>query len=215
MENVENYLSELKEIRKIMTESNRFMSLSGLSGILIGIYALIGSLAAYKVVYFPFSTFRKVFVDQVFDSLFLIAGLVLGMSLLTGFWLTWERTKRQGKTIWNASTRLMLLNVSIPLIAGGLFMLIFAFRGMYTIVASSCLIFYGLALVSGAKFSRKELFYMGLLEIGLGLLAAIFPGIGLIFWAVGFGVLHIIYGAVMYFRYEMNQKSGIENDKNL
>ena len=205
MENVENYLSEIKEIKKIMTESNRFMSLSGLSGILVGIYALLGSLAAYKVVYYPSSMFRKVFVDQAFDSLFLIAGIVLAMSLLTGFWLTWRRTKKQGKTIWNTTTRLMLINASIPLIIGGLFILIFALRGIYLIAASSCLIFYGLALVSASKYSRKELFYMGLIEITLGLLAAIFPGIGLIFWAIGFGILHIVYGAVMYFRYETRE----------
>ena len=202
MENVENYLSEIKEIRKIMTESNRFMSLSGFSGILIGIYALIGSCTAYRIIYFPFSMFRKVYVNQIFDNLFLIAVIVLILALSTGVWLTWRRTKKQGKTIWNTSTRQMLLNVSIPLLTGGIFIFIFALRGFYSVIAPSCLIFYGLALISGAKYTRKELFYMGLFEIGLGILAALFPGVGLLFWAIGFGILHIIYGAVMYFRYE-------------
>ena len=209
MENVENYLSEIKEIRKIMTESNRFMSLSGLAGILVGIYALIGSWIAYKVVYFPFSMFRKVYVGQAFDNLILIAAIVLFSALSTGVWLTWRRTKKQGKSIWNASTRQMLLSVSIPLVTGGIFILIFAFRGVYSVIASSCLIFYGLALVSGAKFTHKELFYMGLLEIALGIFAALFPGFGLIFWAIGFGVLHIIYGSVMYFRYEARESKTV------
>ena len=209
MENVENYLSEIKEIRKIMTESNRFMSLSGLSGILIGIYALIGAWIAYKIVYFPLSMFRKVYVEQVFDNLILIAAVVLFLALSTGVWLTWRRTKKQGKSIWTTSTRQMLLSVSIPLVTGGIFILIFAFRGIYSIIASSCLIFYGLALVSGAKYTRKELFYMGLFEIMLGIFAALFPGFGLLFWAIGFGVLHIIYGAVMYFRYEAHENKTV------
>ena len=192
-----------------MTESNRFMSLSGLAGILVGIYALIGSWIAYKVVYFPFSMFRKVYVGQAFDNLILIAAIVLFSALSTGVWLTWRRTKKQGKSIWNTSTRQMLLSVSIPLVTGGIFILIFAFRGVYSVIASSCLIFYGLALVSGSKFTHKELFYMGLLEIALGIFAALFPGFGLIFWAIGFGVLHIIYGSVMYFRYEARESKTV------
>jgi hypothetical protein len=43
---------------------------------------------------------------------------------------------------------------------------------------------------------------LGICEIGLGLIASIYMGYGLLFWAVGFGVLHIIYGIVMYMKYE-------------
>lgn len=206
MKNAETYLSELKEIRKIMTESSRFLSLSGLSGILIGIYALIGSWAAYRMVYFPFSVFRSVFADKIFDNLLLIAASVLLLSLITGIGLTFRRAKKQGKKIWNPGSRLMFINLIIPLVTGGIFILIFAFRGIYTVVAPLCLIFYGLALVNGAKFTHQELFYMGLLEIILGLLAAVFPVMGLIFWATGFGIVHIVYGIVMYYRYE---RSGV------
>jgi len=124
------------------------------------------------------------------------------LSLLTVIILTYRRVKRAGKKIWNPATRLMLLNLAIPLSSGGVFILIFIYRGVYEVISPACLIFYGLALVSAAKFSRPEIFYIGLLEISLGILAALFMSISLIFWAIGFGAVHIIYGLVMYFKYE-------------
>jgi len=64
------------------------------------------------------------------------------------------------------------------------------------------LIFYGLALVDAGKFTYGEVFYLGILEIITGLVSAFFPSLGLFFWIFGFGVLHVIYGLVMYRKYE-------------
>jgi hypothetical protein len=75
-------------------------------------------------------------------------------------------------------------------------------QGHYGVVAPSCLVFYGLALIQGSRSTYEEVRYLGLIEIGLGLICAIFPGFGLIFWALGFGVMHIVYGSIMYFRYD-------------
>jgi len=203
MNTKENYLAEIKEIRKMMEQSNRFLSLSGLSGILIGIYALAGAFIAYQIIYIPSSfQFRKVYADDVFYQLAAVALAVLGLSIITTLWLTWKRTKKTGKKIWNPGSRLLLTNLAIPLMSGGILITIFSFRGIYEVVSPAFLVFYGLALVNAAKFTRQEIFYLGLFQLFLGILAAIIPGKGLFFWALGFGVLHIIYGAVMYFRYE-------------
>jgi hypothetical protein len=43
---------------------------------------------------------------------------------------------------------------------------------------------------------------LGITEIILGLMSSWLIGYGLLFWAVGFGVMHIFYGLMMYFRYE-------------
>ena len=207
MKTTENYLEEIKEIRKIMEQSGRFLSLSGLSGILIGIYALIGAYITYRIIYLPPPTvFRKVFAGDVVYQLITIAMIVLFVSFITTLWLTWHKTKNEGKKIWNHGSRQMLVNLAIPFISGGILILTFTFRGFYEIISPACLIFYGLALVNAAKFTRQEIFYLGVSEILLGILAALFPGIGLIFWALGFGVLHIIYGSVMYFRYDLPSK---------
>ncbi|MCG6190815.1 hypothetical protein [Maribellus maritimus] len=205
MKTTENYLAEIKEIRKMMEESSRFLSLSGLSGILIGIYALLGAFAAYQLIY----TSRNfdIYSSNLIPKLIFIALTVLAISLVTVVLLTYKRAKKSGKKIWNPGSRLMLLNLAIPLISGGILIFIFVFRGIYEIISPACLIFYGLALVNAAKFTRQEIFYIGLIQVFLGILAALFPRFALLLWALGFGIIHVIYGAVMYFRYEHQTKA--------
>ena len=208
MKNNELYLAEIKEIRKMMEQSSRFLSLSGLSGILIGLYALAGTFIAYRMIYFPPSSlFRKVFPGEIADSLVLLGSVILILSLSTVLWLTFRKARKQGNKIWNPGSRLMCLNLAVPLVSGGILILVFVVRGVFSVIAPSCLVFYGLALVNAAKFTHQEIFYMGIFQIILGIFAAIFPGMGLLFWATGFGVIHIIYGAVMYFRYEHNPRT--------
>jgi hypothetical protein len=208
MKNTELYLSEIKEIRKMMEQSSRFLSISGLSGILIGLYALAGAFIAYRMIYFPPpSFFRKVFPGEIIACLLLLGSVVLIISLSTVLWLTFRKTRKARGKFWNPGSRLMCINLAVPLVSGGILILIFVVRGIFSVIAPSCLVFYGLALVNAAKFTHQEIFYMGLLQIILGILAAIFPGWGLFFWALGFGVIHIIYGTVMYFRYEHNPDS--------
>jgi hypothetical protein len=155
------------------------------------------------MIYFlPPSGYRKVYADEIAGQLITVALVVLMLSFVTTLWLTYRRAKKAGKKIWNPGSRLMLLNLVIPLISGGALILIFVSRGVYEIVSPACLIFYGLALVNAAKFTRQEIFYNGLFQITLGIIAALFPGAGLLLWALGFGIIHMIYGAVMYFRYE-------------
>jgi hypothetical protein len=205
MKTTENYLAEISEIRKMMEESSRFLSLSGLSGIIIGIYAMAGAFVAYLMIYYPKSGFISIDNEKVL-LLILLAGVVLLLSFITTILLTWRRAKKSGVKIWNPGSRLMLINLAIPLITGGILILIFTFRGIYIYVSPACLIFYGLALVNAAKFTRQEIFFMGLIQIALGIFGAIFPSGGLVLWAIGFGIVHIVYGTIMYFRYEHASK---------
>ncbi len=205
MKTTENYLAEIKEIRKMMEESSRFLSLSGLSGILVGIYALIAAFIADSLI-FSHKLFGKLLNDTILADLIFLAAVVLSLSIFTIIILTIRKAKKAGKKFWNAGSRLMLLNLSVPLAVGGILILILIFRGVYEIVAPGCLIFYGLALVNAAKFTRQEIFYMGLFQLLLGLLAALLPAYSILLWALGFGVIHIIYGTLMYFRYEYKTK---------
>jgi hypothetical protein len=93
-------------------------------------------------------------------------------------------------------------NVAIPLITGGVFILIMLYNGHFGLAAPASLIFYGLALIQGSSNTFDEIRYLGFCEIILGLISAFFPGYGLIFWALGFGVLHIVYGVIMYNKYD-------------
>jgi hypothetical protein len=197
--------SELSSIRNLMERSTKFISLSGLSGIMAGIYALIGAFVGYKLVYTENSglLYRDVYLSNpsIWWPLFLVAAAVLILSVITGIWLTIKQAQKKGESFWNPVSKRLLLNMAIPLITGGFFILIILFKGHYHIIASACLLFYGLALVSASQFTFTDVKWLGFCEIILGLLAALYPGQGIVFWAIGFGVLHILYGAIMYFKY--------------
>ena len=204
MKEVDIY-TEFNSIRNLMERSARFISLSGLSGVMAGIYALAGAFIGYRLVYRENSglRLRDFYVNDpiVLWPLFLIAVVVLTLSISTGIWLTIRQAKKKGENFWNPVSKRLLTNLAIPLFTGGLFILILISRGEYDIIAPVSLIFYGLALVAGSHYTFSDVKWLGFLEILLGLLAALMPGFGLIFWVIGFGVLHILYGSVMHFKY--------------
>jgi len=207
----EEHLENLTEIRNLMERSTRFISLSGLSGISAGICALIGAGVAYKYfgshAYFP-DFYRHIFTEAGMvrlDFLQFLAALSVGVlvsALGFGFLFTWRRTKKKGISMWDSSTRRLLINLIIPLVTGGLFCIILLLHGEVYLVAPTTLIFYGLALINASKYTLNDIRYLGILEVILGLTASVYVGYGLIFWALGFGVLHIVYGTVMYLKYE-------------
>ena len=196
-----------------MERSTRFISLSGLSGVMAGIYALVGSGLAYQAIYsfrgsstFPYPAiladpiiFDK--VDLVTEML-LLALVVLVLSISTGIWLTVRKAHRKGQSVWSQSSRALLKKGALPLLAGGCFILILLWHHYYGVVAPASLIFYGLALTAASQYTYGDVKWLGLLDIGLGLLAMMFPLYSLIFWALGFGLLHILYGTIMYFKYD-------------
>ncbi|MES2275345.1 MAG: hypothetical protein V4592_04940 [Bacteroidota bacterium] len=200
---------DLASIRNLMERSSKFLSLSGLSGVLAGIYALVGAALAYRIIYNESMIYQsrqyyslQLNHPQELIELMVIAVVVLGASLLTGFILSLRKARRTGQKFWGASSKALVFNMAIPLLTGGAMMLIFLLRGYFGIIAPASLIFYGLALVAAGNYTLKGVQYLGINEIVLGLVAALLPGYGLLFWAIGFGVLHIIYGSVMYFKYD-------------
>lgn len=206
MEQQQTYQKDLESIRKLMERSVKFISLSGLSGILAGVYALIGATIAYYLVHYPVSPFGyRVYSIQSTNVLLQLTGVaavVLVSSLLTGIWLSSRKAKKAGLKFWDATSKRLMINLSVPLITGGIFVLILLSNGHFGIVAPSCLVFYGLALINASGNLYEEIRYLGYSEIVLGLISASLPGYGLLFWAIGFGLLHIIYGALMYKRYD-------------
>lgn len=192
----------------MMEQSSRFLSLSGLSGILIGVYAIIGAYVAHILVLDKISIYDPaLFSNEFVLQLVVLAIIVLLLSIVTVIVLTYRKTLRDGYKIWNKGTRLLILNLAVPLVSGGILTSIFVVQGLYGTIAPLLLVFYGLALVNAAKYTRQEIYYMGLCQIVTGIMAALFPGYALLLWAVGFGVIHIIYGTIMHFRYDHHSKT--------
>ena len=189
-----------------MERSSRFISLSGWSGISAGVCALIGAwFAKQKIDEYHSSgsgdSIRGEGVSLINQLLF-IAGAVLVAAIILAFIFTWLRTKKNRTNIWDPVAKRLMWNTIIPLAVGGLCIWRVLQIGSFTLVAPLCLVFYGLALVNGSKYTVGEVRYLGYGQIILGLLNLWLEGYGLYFWALGFGVLHIIYGAMMWWKYE-------------
>jgi len=195
--NTNSHSEDLKTIRKIMEESSRFLSLSGLSGVFAGIFALAGFIIAFISI-----RNADLFEAVNLDFILLVDALaVLVLTLAAGVYLSYRKAVRTGIRIWTGTTRRMLLNLLIPLISGSVFILFFYLNNDYHYIIPAMLLFYGLALVSAGKFTFGEIQYLGMLETLTGFFAAIFPDYSLFAWAFGFGLLHILYGVIMHKKY--------------
>jgi len=201
---------DLTSIRTIMEKSSKFISLSGLSGILAGVYALLGAAAALYLtttMAIPTDGYKNDYhvIGKAVDllwPLFLIAALVLAASLITGFVLSGRKAKKHGTAFWTPATYRIIINLSIPLVTGGIVIITQLFYGNYEFVAPGCLLFYGLALLAASPNLYEEVRYLGYSEIILGVICGLLPGYGLFFWATGFGIFHIFYGALMFRKYD-------------
>src|SRR6188474_2933759 len=201
-------LETLQDIKRLMERSSRFISLSGLSGIAAGICALAGAWFANKELapYYGNHRVRGDFLDgyegedfpQLKFRLLVIAAAVLVAALVSAFYFTWRKARHNKLPVWDLTARRLTINMLIPLVTGGLFILAMYQYNEWKFISPACLIFYGLALVNASKYTLTDVRYLGLLQILLGLINTQYVGYGLYFWAVGFGVLHIIYGFVMW-----------------
>jgi len=212
-------LEALQDIKRMMERSSRFISLSGWSGIAAGLCALVGAwlavgrLARYKHArYYGFGSGawseRGSYRDPLSAlsiELLLIAAIVFVAAVTLATLFTYIRSRKTGIPMWGNTARRLLWNTVVPLLVGGIVVLNMLQMGYYLHIAPLCLVFYGLALLNGSKYTLGEVKYLGYCQIILGLINLWYPGYGLVFWAIGFGVLHIVYGVVMWWKYERNE----------
>ena len=187
-----------------MERSSRFISLSGLSGIAVGICALIGATAAWYRINFYYKeiTAGNPCASCLKKDLIIIASIVFIVALITAALFTFLKTQKEGVAIWGNSAKRLLWNTMLPMLAGGFVLLRMIQLDQYQLIAPASLIFYGLALVNGSKYTIGEVRYLGYAEILLGVINLWLYHDGLFCWAIGFGIFHIIYGIVMWWKYE-------------
>ncbi|REC77961.1 hypothetical protein DRF60_09850 [Chryseobacterium elymi] len=201
-----NYYEDLSHIRSMMERSSRFISLSGLSGVFAGLAALIG----VGYVYFIFQREgidyfdgdRNFFGLALVRELVIVGIVILLTALLSGYIFTANKSKKKGLKIWDSTTKRLLLTFAVPLATGGIFCLALLFHHLFVWIAPATLIFYGIALVSAERYTLTDIKYLGYCQIVLGLISLFFLGWGLVFWAIGFGILHIVYGLIMHKKYK-------------
>lgn len=202
-------LETLQDIRDIMDRSARFVSLSGMSGIWAGSVALAGAYAAHVLLQQPGYQYigrgtegTPENFDRFTVNMIMLGIAVFALALAGAFYFTWRKARRNNQSLWSNASRQMLVQGFFPMLAGGVFSVTFIYHGCGIFVAPACLVFYGLALISGGRHTLSDIRYLGMLDVALGCCSLFFPGFGLIFWAIGFGVLHILYGAIMWNKYD-------------
>lgn len=208
MEN-EKYIRDLSEIKQMMNRSSRFISLSGLAGVFAGGYAVIGAIIAELILakhgtsfYHSYGSVSGNMNSEIITELFFVASGVLVLAVSTAIALTTRKAKGNNHKIWDSTSKRLMINFFVPLLAGGIFCLVLLQYELAGLIAPSMLIFYGLALIHASKYTYSDLRSLGYTNLVLGLIATQFLGYGLFFWAAGFGLLHIVYGIWMYNRYE-------------
>lgn len=198
------YLDDLQAIKDIMSRTSQFISLSGLSGISTGIIALVGVFMANYLIFKnqQFLTYNPVEIPTAaIINLMLIASITLFLSIGSALFFTNRKTKSKNENVWDLQAKRLLFNLLLPLFTGGLFCLMLLSKGFIGMLPSVSLIFYGLALVNGSKYTLEEIRTLGIIQIVLGLLAFHFIEYSLWFWGFGFGVVQIIYGLIIQRKY--------------
>lgn len=209
----EQQLEALQDIRQLMRQSTRFLSLSGLSGVIAGVYALGGAWVCNNLLnkYTNESGApgdRATYEHLIYHCALLGVGVLLA-SVFTAFLLSSRKARKNGETLFNPIAFKLLINMFIPLLAGGVFCFAAVYQGENHVifVVPAMLIFYGLALINASKYTIHDVRYLGLLQLLLGMICLFLPRYGLLFWLLGFGVLHIVYGTIMWFKYDRNQET--------
>jgi hypothetical protein len=207
MKDEQDYIRDITEMRSMMERSSKFLSLSGLSAIILGVYALAGAFIAYR--FFSFNPDQIAYGNTASGSvpadflrvIFLAMGILV-LALATVVFFSYKKARKSGEKAWNPTARRLIVNMAVPLVAGGILILILVAKGLFGLMAPCSLIFYGLAMYNSGKFTYEEVRSLGLIEIGLGLAGCYFTEHGLLLWAIGFGVMNIAYGIYLYYKYE-------------
>ncbi|MFW0737199.1 hypothetical protein [Flavobacterium sp. T12S277] len=205
----QKHQEDLAHIRSMMERSSRFISLSGLSGVFAGLSALIGGLYVYQLFkaknleYFGGGYEQNYsYSADLVSELVSIGLIILVVAFSFGLLFTVRKSRKYDLPIWTSATKKMLFNLAVPLLAGGIFCLALIYHQIYGLIAPATLIFYGLALINAEKYTFSDIKYLGFCELFLGFVSLFFIGYGLLFWIIGFGILHILYGLIMFKKYK-------------
>ena len=207
--NNDETVEALQEIRDILNRSSRFISLSGFSGIWAGGTALVGAWYARGLMRDPASMYTAVnneataaYFDPQTNRLIVLAFIVFIVAFAGAFYFTYKKARYHGHVLWNHASQQLLLHLLFPILAGGVFCISAIYNGVPQLTVPLALAFYGMALISASRHTLSEIRYLGMFEVALGCATLFFPEFGLYTWALGFGVLHVVYGIVMRNKYD-------------
>src|SRR2546423_6835328 len=181
-------MDNLRYIRETMERATPFTGISGLGEIAIGATALVASVIAAQQPAF-----------KAWLAIWLAEGLI---SLLIAGWSMDRKARAVQMPLVSGPGRKAVFSLSPPLIAGGLLTIVLVRAGLTNAIPGVWLLLYGTGVITGGMFSVGEVAAMGLCFIGLGAIALFSPpAFANWFMAVGFGGLHVLFGAIIVRKY--------------
>jgi hypothetical protein len=178
----------LKFIRETMERSTHFTAVPGYGGMLMGVTALAAAYIADIQV-----EVRDMLVVWLVEATLAVAIGLLAM---------WQKSKIARQSLVSAPARKFALGFAPPLVIGVIIALGLWKNEYYYVLAPVCILCYGAAVVCGGAFSVRIVPIMGWCFIAVGAIAFMLPtSYGNAMMAVSFGLLHIIFGAIIARRY--------------
>ena len=178
----------LKFIRETMERSTHFTAVPGYGGMLMGATAIVAAYIALQQV-----TLRDRLIVWLTEACLAFAIGLLAM---------WQKSKIAKTSLFSAPARKFAFGFAPSLIAGVVITLGLWKFEHYEIMAPAWMLLYGAAVVTGGAFSVRVVPLMGWMFIALGAIAiALPPGYGNYLMGLSFGLLHIIFGAIIAKRY--------------
>ena len=178
-------MDNLRFIRETMERSTSFTAVSGVAGMIMGAVAMVAAVVA--------STRRT---PEAWLLTWLIAALVAGLAAL---WAMIRKARASGVSLLSGPGSKFALFFTPPIVVGALLTAALVRVDLLSVLPGAWLLLYGTAVVSGGAFSVRIVPMMGVGFMLVGALALFAPPAwGDEFMAVGFGVLHIVFGLVIW-----------------
>lgn len=181
-------IDNLQFIRETMERSTHFTAVPGYGGMLMGATALVAAYIATAQV-----TLRDSMITWLIEA---------ALAFAIGMLAMWQKSKIAGQSLVSAPARKFALGFAPPLIVGVVVVLGLWKNGYFYIMPPVCMLSYGAAVVCGGAFSVRVIPVMGWFFMALGAIAFAIPASnGNIMMAASFGMLHLIFGAVIAKKY--------------
>jgi len=181
-------MDNLRYIRETMELATAFTGISGWGEIAIGVTALVASAIAAQQA--TFNGWLAVWIAE---------GLI---SLLIAGWSMDRKARVIKMPLGSGPGRKAVFSLTPPMIAGGLLTIMLVQAGLTNAIPGVWLLLYGTGVITGGMYSVKVVPIMGICFMTLGTLALFSPpAFANWFMAAGFGVLHLVFGAIIVRKY--------------
>jgi hypothetical protein len=169
----------LAYIRQTMESASTFTALSGWGLVAVGVVGLVAAAFAWR--------------SGVAENLHVWVPAALGGVICAGI-ANAGKAKRLDVPLWSGSLRKVAWVMTPALAAGAFLTLALVNAGARHLLPGTWLALYGAGVTAGGTFSVRAIRWMGIALVLLGGVALQAPSQGVILLALGFGLLHIVFG---------------------